>query len=108
MNFIIILWLLYFLKVKLDYLITIDYEKKEWDVRSNLHKPSVHSPEQLPKNYQKIDLSSQFKLNGLVYILVDSLVNNFTTKKQLLNKYNSTLTSNKSIISTVMLSYHII
>ena len=51
----------------------------------------------LPKNYQKIDLSSQFKLNGLVYILVDSLVNNFTTKKQLLNKFNSTLTSNKSI-----------
>ena len=51
----------------------------------------------LPKNYQKIDLSSQFKLNGLVYILVDSLVNNFTTKKQLLNKYNSTLTSNKNI-----------
>jgi hypothetical protein len=36
-----------------DYLITIDYEKKEWDVRSNLHKPSVHSPEQLPKNYQE-------------------------------------------------------
>jgi len=52
---------------------------------------------QLPKNYQEIELSSQFKLNGLVYILVDSLVNNFTTKKQVLNKYNSTITSNKSI-----------
>ena len=52
---------------------------------------------QLPKKYQEIELSSQFKLNGLVYILVDSLVNNFTTKKQLLNKFNSTLTSNKNI-----------
>jgi len=52
---------------------------------------------QLPKYYQEIELSSQFKLNGLVYILVDSLVNNFTTKKQVLNKYNSTITSNKSI-----------
>ena len=52
---------------------------------------------QLPKKYQEIELSSQFKLNGLVYILVDSLVNNFTTKKQLINKFNSTITSNKSI-----------
>ena len=52
---------------------------------------------QLAKKYQEIELSSQFKLNGLVYILVDSLVNNFTTKKQVLNKYNSTITSNKSI-----------
>ena len=52
---------------------------------------------QLPKKYQEIKLSSQFKLNGLVYILVDELVNNFTTKKQVLNKYNSTLTSNKNI-----------
>ena len=52
---------------------------------------------QLPKKYEEIELSSQFKLNGLIYILVDSLVNNFTTKKQLLNKFNSTLTSNKSI-----------
>ena len=55
---------------------------------------------QLPKYYQEIELSSQFKLNGLVYILVDSLVNNFTTKKQVLNKYNSTLTSNKNISYT--------
>jgi hypothetical protein len=55
---------------------------------------------QLPKNYQKIELSSQFNLNGLIYILVDSLVNNFTTKQQVLNKYNSTLTSNKSISYT--------
>ena len=55
---------------------------------------------QLPKKYQEIELSSQFKLNGLVYILVDELVNNFTTKKQVLNKYNSTLTSNKNISYT--------
>ena len=55
---------------------------------------------QLPKNYQEIELSSQFKLNGLVYILVDELVNNFTTKKQVLNKYNTTLTSNKNISYT--------
>ena len=55
---------------------------------------------QLPKYYQEIELSSQFKLNGLVYILVDSLVNNFTTKKQVLNKYNSTITSNKNISYT--------
>ena len=52
---------------------------------------------QLPKKYEEIELSSQFKLNGLVYILVDSLVNNFTTKKQLLENYNSRLTSNKNI-----------
>ena len=52
---------------------------------------------QLPKKYEEIKLSSQFKLNGLIYILVDELVNNFTTKKQVLNKYNSTITSNKSI-----------
>jgi hypothetical protein len=52
---------------------------------------------QLPKKYEEIKLSSQFKLNGLIYILVDELVNNFTTKKQVLNKYNSTLTSNKNI-----------
>jgi hypothetical protein len=55
---------------------------------------------QLPKKYQEIELSSQFKLNGLVYILVDEFVNNFTTKKQVLNKYNSTLTSNKNISYT--------
>ena len=55
---------------------------------------------QLPKKYQEIKLSSQFKLNGLVYILVDEFVNNFTTKKQVLNKYNSTLTSNKNISYT--------
>ena len=52
---------------------------------------------QLPKNYQEIELSSQFKLNGLVYILVDSLKNRFKTTKQLLENYNSRLTSNKFI-----------
>ena len=52
---------------------------------------------QLPKNYQEIELSSQFKLNGLVYININSLINRFKTTKQLLNYYNSRLTSNKSI-----------
>ena len=52
---------------------------------------------QLPKNYQEIELSSQFKLNGLIYININSLKNRFKTTKQLLNNYNSTLTSNKSI-----------
>ena len=41
----------------------------------------------IPKKYQEIDLSSQFNLNGFTYILIDELLNNFTTKKQLLNKY---------------------
>jgi hypothetical protein len=35
-----------------DYLITMDYEKKEWDVRTNFYSPQVHSSQQLPKNYQ--------------------------------------------------------
>ena len=52
---------------------------------------------QLPKNYQEIELSSQFKLNGLIYINIDSLKNRFKTSKQLLENYNSRLTSNKSI-----------
>ena len=52
---------------------------------------------QLPKNYQEIELSSQFKLNGLVYININSLINRFKTTKQLLNYYNSRLTSNKTI-----------
>lgn len=52
---------------------------------------------QLPKYYQEIDLSSQFKLNGLIYINIDSLKNRFKTSKQLLENYNSRLTSNKSI-----------
>ena len=52
---------------------------------------------QLPKYYQEIELSSQFKLNGLIYINIDSLKNRFKTTKQLLNNYNSRLTSNKSI-----------
>ncbi len=55
---------------------------------------------QLPKNYQEIELSSQFKLNGLIYIQVDSLKNRFKTSKQLLQNYNSILTSNKSISYT--------
>jgi len=55
---------------------------------------------QLPKNYQEIELSSQFKLNGLIYIQVDSLKNRFKTTKQLLENYNSRLTSNKSISYT--------
>jgi len=52
---------------------------------------------QLPKYYQEIELSSQFKLNGLIYINIDSLKNRFKTSKQLLENYNSRLTSNKSI-----------
>ena len=52
---------------------------------------------QLPKYYQEIDLSSQFKLNGLIYININSLKNRFKTTKQLLENYNSTITSNKSI-----------
>ena len=52
---------------------------------------------QLPKNYQEIELTSQFKLNGLIYININSLNNRFKTSKQLLNYYNSILTSNKSI-----------
>ena len=52
---------------------------------------------QLPKNYQEIELSSQFKLNGLIYININSLINRFKTTKQLLNYYNSRLTSNKNI-----------
>jgi hypothetical protein len=52
---------------------------------------------QLPKNYQEIELSSQFKLNGLIYININSLKNRFKTTKQLLKQYNSTLTSNKNI-----------
>jgi len=52
---------------------------------------------QLPKYYQEIELSSQFKLNGLIYINIDSLKNRFKTTKQLLNNYNSRLTSNKTI-----------
>ena len=52
---------------------------------------------QLPNYYQEIDLSSQFKLNGLIYINIDSLKNRFKTSKQLLENYNSRLTSNKSI-----------
>ena len=55
---------------------------------------------QLPKNYQEIELSSQFKLNGLIYINIDSLKNRFKTSKQLLQNYNSILTSNKSISYT--------
>ena len=55
---------------------------------------------QLPKNYQEIELSSQFKLNGLVYININSLINRFKTTKQLLNYYNSRLTSNKNIYYT--------
>lgn len=52
---------------------------------------------QLPKYYQEIELSSQFKLNGLIYINIDSLKNRFKTSKQLLENYNSRLTSNKTI-----------
>jgi len=52
---------------------------------------------QLPKYYQEIELSSQFKLNGLIYININSLKNRFKTTKQLLNNYNSRLTSNKTI-----------
>ncbi len=52
---------------------------------------------QLPKYYQEIDLSSQFKLNGLIYININSLKNRFKTTKQLFENYNSRLTSNKSI-----------
>jgi hypothetical protein len=52
---------------------------------------------QLPKYYQEIELSSQFKLNGLIYININSLKNRFKTSKQLLKQYNSTLTSNKNI-----------
>ena len=55
---------------------------------------------QLPKNYQEIELSSQFKLNGLIYININSLKNRFKTSKQLLENYNSRLTSNKSISYT--------
>ena len=52
---------------------------------------------QLPKYYQEIDLSSQFKLNGLIYININSLKNRFKTNKELLTYYNSTITSNKNI-----------
>ena len=52
---------------------------------------------QLPKYYQEIELSSQFKLNGLIYININSLKNRFKTSKQLLENYNSRLTSNKNI-----------
>lgn len=52
---------------------------------------------QLPKYYQEIELSSQFKLNGLIYINIDSLKNRFKTTKQLLENYNSRITSNKTI-----------
>ena len=52
---------------------------------------------QLPKYYQEIELTSQFKLNGLIYININSLINRFKTTKQLLNNYNSRLTSNKTI-----------
>ncbi len=52
---------------------------------------------QLPKYYQEIELTSQFKLNGLIYININSLKNSFKTSKQLLENYNSRLTSNKSI-----------
>tara|TARA_R100000734_G_C3301235_1_gene91849 strand:+ start:649 stop:906 length:258 start_codon:yes stop_codon:yes gene_type:complete len=52
---------------------------------------------QLPKYYQEIELSSQFKLNGLIYININSLKNRFKTTKQLFENYNSRLTSNKSI-----------
>tara|TARA_Y100000389_G_scaffold202213_1_gene246895 strand:+ start:896 stop:1153 length:258 start_codon:yes stop_codon:yes gene_type:complete len=52
---------------------------------------------QLPKYYQEIELSSQFKLNGLIYININSLKNRFKTSKQLLENYNSRLTSNKTI-----------
>ena len=52
---------------------------------------------QLPKYYQEIELTSQFKLNGLIYININSLINRFKTTKQLLNYYNSRLTSNKNI-----------
>jgi len=52
---------------------------------------------QLPKYYQEIDLSSQFKLNGLIYININSLKNRFKTTKQLFENYNSRLTSNKNI-----------
>ena len=52
---------------------------------------------QLPKYYQEIELSSQFKLNGLIYNNINSLKNRFKTSKQLLENYNSRLTSNKTI-----------
>ena len=52
---------------------------------------------QLPKYYQEIELSSQFKLNGLIYININSLKNRFKTNKELLTYYNSRLTSNKNI-----------
>ncbi len=52
---------------------------------------------QLPKYYQEIDLSSQFKLNGLIYININSLKSRFKTNKELLTYYNSTITSNKNI-----------
>ena len=54
-------------------------------INNNIYIPfPIHN---IPKKYQEIDLSSQFNLNGFTYILIDSLLNNFTTKKQLLNKY---------------------
>ena len=36
-----------------DYLITIDGEKQEWDVRTNFYSPQIHNPQQLPENYQE-------------------------------------------------------
>jgi len=79
-------------------IIKTNYSNKIITINNNKYIPfQLH---QLPKNYQEIELSSQFKLNGLVYILVDEFINNFTTKKQVLNKYNSTLTSNKNISYT--------
>ena len=35
-----------------DYLITVDYNKKEWDVRANFYSPRAHGSQQLPDKYQ--------------------------------------------------------
>ena len=75
--------------------IKTNYSNKIITINNNKYIPfQLH---QLPKYYQEIELSSQFKLNGLIYINIDSLKNRFKTSKQLLENYNSRLTSNKSI-----------
>ena len=75
--------------------IKTNYSNKIITINNNKYIPfQLH---QLPKYYQEIELLSQFKLNGLIYINIDSLKNRFKTTKQLLENYNSRLTSNKNI-----------
>ena len=75
--------------------IKTNYSNKIITINNNKYIPfQLH---QLPKYYQEIDLSSQFKLNGLIYININSLKNRFKTTKQLFENYNSRLTSNKNI-----------